>query len=272
MEATRPWTKERQAVWRRIFCAWEEKRWPLDKAAKQRIYNYSFFRNLAHDARDASRPKKARFSRLSRISSTRVVSDDDIEDEGESEVDELDEEKNDHEEVDDEDNGAPDDHDHDDAPPDDPQGTWPQPSTESTVPSTASRPGPTRSQPPTPVPGPVTRIYRVSDANLLFTTIELPGFRASDIAVSYHKGDIVVIAPAGSASAQMRERYSRQNHDDVDWLLQEHTPQPIYKRIPLSRGVDPNEIKASLEHGILIIQSPLENDYHFPIFISEPAS
>ncbi|KAJ8515948.1 hypothetical protein ONZ45_g6687 [Pleurotus djamor] len=259
MEATRPWTKERQAVWNRIFSAWEEKHWPLDKISKRRIYNYSFFRNLAHHARDASRPKKARFSRLSRVSSTRVVTDDDFDDEGE--VDGLDEDEDVKDETDGDDNNLPDDHDHDDRPPDDFQRTQP---------SATVSPGPTQPQPSTAVPGPITRTYRVSDANLLFTTIELPGFRASDIAVSYHKGDLVVVAPAGSNSEQMREHHSQQNHNNTDRLLHEHTLQPIHKRVPLSRGVDPHEIKASLEHGILIIQSPLENDHHFPIVVANP--
>ncbi|KAJ8474992.1 hypothetical protein ONZ45_g15767 [Pleurotus djamor] len=261
MKSTRSYTKKRQAVWRRLFDAWEKKKWPLDGRSKkvpldfERIWNYSFFRNFAYASNGASRRKRTRAARLPHSSSKKVVSDDDFEeDEGESEVDELDEDGDD-----DTDNRTPQesDYDDDDMVLDDPPVTQSQDASPIT-PSVASS--------PSPLPGPSTRIFRVSDANLLFITIELPGFRASDIAVSFHKGDLVVVAPAGANSQNMG-----QNHDETDWIYQEGSREPIYKRVSLPYGIDPNEIKASLEHGILIVQSPLENDYHLPILVSEPS-
>lgn len=76
---------------------------------------------------------------------------------------------------------------------------------------------------------------------------ELPGLEKDEVAVTVEDGDLVMRA----------EHKAEQEVKDEDYYHMERTVGAVYRRIPLPEGVDIDQIRATLDKGVLEVTFPL---------------
>ncbi|KAJ8473379.1 hypothetical protein ONZ45_g16321 [Pleurotus djamor] len=101
--------------------------------------------------------------------------------------------------------------------------------------------------------------------NTLFSCVEVPGFDASDITVTFEEGKVLVTASAARRSRlsgipttqPSTSSISTMDEETSAYLLHERPCGNVERRFPVAPGVQAADIKATMRYGIVIIQSPI---------------
>ncbi|KAJ8516556.1 hypothetical protein ONZ45_g6174 [Pleurotus djamor] len=116
----------------------------------------------------------------------------------------------------------------------------------------------------TKVRSPVQQYYDYAH-NTLFSCVEVPGFDASDIAVAFEEGKVIVTASTASRSSLSGIPTTQPSTSSIPtmdeeasaYLLHERPCGNVERRFPVAPGVQAADIKATMRYGIVIIQSPI---------------
>jgi HSP20 family protein len=89
-------------------------------------------------------------------------------------------------------------------------------------------------------------LHENKDANTVTATFELPGIKKEDVNIEVHNGRLTVSAESKQSS----------EHEEDGYALRERRYGKLSRTLQLPRGVKEEEVKASLEHGVLTITFP----------------
>jgi len=83
-------------------------------------------------------------------------------------------------------------------------------------------------------------------ANLVTATFELPGLKKEDVQIDAHNNQLTVSG----------ERKTSSEHEENGYAVRERRFGKFARRLQLPQGVKPEEIKASMENGVLTVTFP----------------
>ncbi|GLB42417.1 putative small heat shock protein (HSP20) family protein [Lyophyllum shimeji] len=89
-------------------------------------------------------------------------------------------------------------------------------------------------------------LHENAEKNLVTATFELPGLKKEDVNIDLHDGRLTV-----SGDAKISEE-----HEENGYAVRERRFGKFSRTLQLPQGVKENEIKASMENGILTVTFP----------------
>ena len=97
----------------------------------------------------------------------------------------------------------------------------------------------------------LTTAYRMdlhedSEKNLVTATFELPGLKKEDITIDVHNGRLTVSAESKMSS----------EHNENGYAIRERRYGKLSRTLQLPQGLNEEEIKASVENGVLTVTFP----------------
>ena len=85
-----------------------------------------------------------------------------------------------------------------------------------------------------------------AENNLITATFELPGLKKEDVTIDLQNNRLVV---SGEAN------FSEQKEEN-GYVVKERRSGKFSRAVPIPKGTKPEDIKASMEHGILTVTYP----------------
>ncbi|KAJ4479306.1 HSP20-like chaperone [Lentinula aciculospora] len=89
-------------------------------------------------------------------------------------------------------------------------------------------------------------LHEDTNQNTVTATFELPGLKKEDIQIDVHDGRLTVSGESKSSS----------EHNEDGYAIRERRYGSFARALQLPRGVKDEEIKASMENGVLIVTFP----------------
>ncbi|TFK26324.1 small heat shock protein [Coprinopsis marcescibilis] len=89
-------------------------------------------------------------------------------------------------------------------------------------------------------------LHEDSEKNLVTATFEFPGFKKEDVNIDVHNGRLTVKAESTTSS----------EHDENGYAVRERRFGKLLRTLQLPTGVKEDEIKASMEDGVLTVTFP----------------
>jgi len=96
--------------------------------------------------------------------------------------------------------------------------------------------------------------------NQLMATIELPGLKKENINIDIHNDRITISGETESTTETSR--------DDKGYTVRERSYGKFTRALPLPRGTKAEEVKASMENGVLTLTYPKNAAEHAPARIT----
>ena len=90
-------------------------------------------------------------------------------------------------------------------------------------------------------------LFESKDSNQVTATFELPGLKKEDVSIDLQNNHLVV---AGET------KWSQENKDENGWVVKERRRGKFSRTIPLPQGTKAEDIKASMENGVLTVTFP----------------
>ncbi|KAF8996914.1 HSP20-like chaperone [Cyathus striatus] len=97
-------------------------------------------------------------------------------------------------------------------------------------------------------------LHEDTEKNLATATFEFPGLKKEDIQLNLHDGRLVVSAERNISSEYSKDGYA----------VRERQYGKFSRALKLAKGVKDDEIKASMENGILTISFPKSSPEEAP--------
>ncbi|TFY71703.1 hypothetical protein EVG20_g1305 [Dentipellis fragilis] len=108
------------------------------------------------------------------------------------------------------------------------------------------RPGRGGAAAPTGLIRPKMDLHENPDANTLTATFELPGLKKEDVNIDVHNNALTVSGETNVSSERKEDGYA----------VRERRSGKFSRTLPLPQGTKPEEIKASMENGVLTVIFP----------------
>ena len=89
-------------------------------------------------------------------------------------------------------------------------------------------------------------LHEDAEKNLVTATFELPGLKKEDISIDVHNGRLIV-----SAESKLSSEY-----DENGFAVRERRYGKLSRTLQLPQGLNEEEIKASVENGVLTVTFP----------------
>ncbi|TFK63407.1 small heat shock protein [Pluteus cervinus] len=89
-------------------------------------------------------------------------------------------------------------------------------------------------------------LHENTESNLVTATFELPGLKKEDVQIDIHNGRLSVSAESKISS----------EHEEKGYAVRERRFGKISRTLQLPQGVKEEEIKASMENGVLTVTFP----------------
>ncbi|KAJ7495992.1 HSP20-like chaperone [Mycena galericulata] len=89
-------------------------------------------------------------------------------------------------------------------------------------------------------------VHENSESNTVTATFELPGIKKEDVQIDVHNGRLSI-----SAESKISE-----SHEKDGYAIRERRYGKMARSLQLPQGVKENEVKASMENGILTVTFP----------------
>ncbi|KAA1469173.1 HSP20-like chaperone [Dentipellis sp. KUC8613] len=89
-------------------------------------------------------------------------------------------------------------------------------------------------------------VHEDKEKNVVTATFELPGLKKEDVDIEVRNNVLTVSGTAKADSSRKEEGYA----------VRERRFGKFFRQVPLPQGIKPDEVKASLEHGILTVSFP----------------
>ncbi|KZT18834.1 HSP20-like chaperone [Neolentinus lepideus HHB14362 ss-1] len=89
-------------------------------------------------------------------------------------------------------------------------------------------------------------VHEDEKANLVTATFELPGLKKEDVQIDAHNNQLTVSGESKVSS----------EHEENGYAVRERRFGKFARRLQLPQGVKPEEIKASMENGVLTVTFP----------------
>lgn len=89
-------------------------------------------------------------------------------------------------------------------------------------------------------------LHEDAEKNLVTATFELPGLKKEDISIDVHNGRLTVSAESKLSS----------EHDENGYAVRERRFGRLSRTLQLPQGLKEEEIKASVENGVLTVTFP----------------
>ncbi|TEB38090.1 small heat shock protein [Coprinellus micaceus] len=89
-------------------------------------------------------------------------------------------------------------------------------------------------------------LHEDKEKNLVTASFELPGLKKEDIAIDMHNGRLTVAAESTISS----------EHEEAGYAVRERRFGKFSRTLQLPQGVKEDEIKASMENGVLTVTFP----------------
>ncbi|KAJ7510017.1 HSP20-like chaperone [Mycena galericulata] len=89
-------------------------------------------------------------------------------------------------------------------------------------------------------------LHENAESNTVTATFELPGIKKEDVQIDVHNGRLSI-----SAESKISE-----SHEKDGYAIRERRYGKIARSLQLPQGVQENEVKASMENGILTVTFP----------------
>ncbi|KAI0352948.1 small heat shock protein [Trametes cingulata] len=93
---------------------------------------------------------------------------------------------------------------------------------------------------------PTIDVHEDKDKNLVTATFELPGLKKEDVNIDVHNNVLTV----SGETKQSEER------NEQGYVVKERRYGRFSRSLPIPQGIKPEEIKASLENGVLTVTFP----------------
>jgi len=101
-------------------------------------------------------------------------------------------------------------------------------------------------------------VHEDAQSNTVLATFELPGLKKEDVNIDVHNNMLTVSGESKSSS----------EHDENGYAVRERRFGKFSRSIPLPQGVKNEDIKASLENGVLSVSFPKTTPEQAPKKIS----
>ncbi|KAJ7166489.1 small heat shock protein [Mycena crocata] len=89
-------------------------------------------------------------------------------------------------------------------------------------------------------------LHEDTKANTVTATFELPGIKKEDVQIDVHNGRLTIAAEGKISEA----------HEQDGYAIRERRYGKMSRTLQLPQGVKENEVKASMEHGVLTVTFP----------------
>ncbi|TFK69561.1 HSP20-like chaperone [Pluteus cervinus] len=89
-------------------------------------------------------------------------------------------------------------------------------------------------------------LHENTESNLVTATFELPGLKKEDVQIDVHNGRLSVSAESKISS----------EHEEKGYAVRERRYGKVSRTLQLPQGVKDEEIKASMENGVLTVTFP----------------
>jgi HSP20 family protein len=89
-------------------------------------------------------------------------------------------------------------------------------------------------------------LHEDAEKNLVTATFELPGLKKEDISIDVHNGRLTVSAESKLST----------EHDENGYAVRERRFGKLSRTLQLPQGLNEEEIKASVENGVLTVTFP----------------
>ncbi|RPD58578.1 HSP20-like chaperone [Lentinus tigrinus ALCF2SS1-7] len=93
---------------------------------------------------------------------------------------------------------------------------------------------------------PAIDLHEDAEKNVVTATFELPGLKKEDVSIDVHNNILTVSGETKKSEERTEEGY----------VVKERRYGKFSRTIPVAQGIKPEEIKASLENGVLTVKFP----------------
>ncbi|KAH8108515.1 HSP20-like chaperone [Phellopilus nigrolimitatus] len=90
-------------------------------------------------------------------------------------------------------------------------------------------------------------VHENPESNLVTASFELPGLKKEDVAIDLRDNRLIVAGETRSANEKTDER---------GFVVKERSSGTFSRMLPVPSGTKPEDIKASMEHGVLTVTFP----------------
>ncbi|KAF9235607.1 small heat shock protein [Melanogaster broomeanus] len=92
-------------------------------------------------------------------------------------------------------------------------------------------------------------LHEAKDSNTVTATFELPGMKSEDVTIDVHQGRLTVFGNASSSHSQ----------EEAGYAVRERHYGKFTRTLQLPIGTKPEDVKAKMENGVLIVTFPKVN-------------
>ena len=89
-------------------------------------------------------------------------------------------------------------------------------------------------------------VHESPENNLVTASFELPGLKKEDVTIDLQNGRLIVSGEA---------KYSDEKEEN-GYVVKERRSGKFSRAVPVPQGTKPEDIKASMEHGVLTVTYP----------------
>ena len=89
-------------------------------------------------------------------------------------------------------------------------------------------------------------LHESADHNLVTATFELPGLTKENVTIDVHQNRLVISGETATSEETGKD----------GWVVRERRTGKFSRSLPLPSGTQPDQVKASMENGVLTVTFP----------------